>query len=305
MTLLLLSLVFGGPAVAQESVWPAEGVAVELPAAGPLVNVIDAGAEPRHELKFAPKTGTTEKMSLSMDMTMSMKVMGMPMPAMPVPTLVLDHDVVVLEPTPSGNLRYRVEVVDVRVEGEGMVADQMKSQLDSSIRGLSTEVELTPSGRPVEVEYKLPAGANQADDQKAMENLQRQSSELCAPLPEQPIGVGGSWEVISKTENSGLEVFSRALYTVTSITGSSIDLALQLEQRLVDGKITQGLPSGADAEVQSFTSMGEGAMSLSVDKLVGVSSMKMVTDMSMAVTVAGAQNTMESVTTMEMKMSPL
>jgi hypothetical protein len=68
-----------------------------------------------------------------------------------------------------------------------------------------------------------------------MQDLQRQSTQLCAPRPIEALGAGARWEVINRLDTGGMELLQRALYAVSSISDAGAESTAAIEQRLVDG----------------------------------------------------------------------
>ena len=213
---------------------------------GPTVVLLDAGAQPRHPLRFPPAVGTVSDLDLRIDLHLTEHpepVTGGTPPEGAGPARVVDppaiHHRIRFTVTAADDDGHDVafEVVDGRVDPDGTIlTDVQIVELTAAIQqvvGLRGRLRLDPRGAVTSVRYDTgPTGdgpaADDADaaDSDAAEarraDLTRQLTSVVPVLPREPVGRGARWRTTSRSTLAGVDVRQTTTYEVTAIDGRQV-----------------------------------------------------------------------------------
>jgi len=266
---------------AAEPAAPATDAATESgpePGNGPTVEVLDAGAEPRHPMRLNPEEGQEATMRMRMDMAMEMMVDGQPEPTADIPSTIMTMHAVVDQVTAD---TIRTVVTYQGVELDGQDPGGMQELLDT-LEGLSGTVTTTRTGAFVEGGFST-AGIHPFL-QEMVQSFDQQLSALAIPMPEEDLGVGARWRVTTQFDVGGLTTQMTADYHLAAFDGVSYELETTVAQALIPGFMDGG------ARVLEGGGSGDGTVSGRLDfpfAFDGTSS----ADTTMLFEVEGAQGT--------------
>lgn len=310
----VLSIVISGvaafAAIAQqpEAVKPAPvEQKVEAPAA-PEITLVEAGAEPRRELRMTPRADVTETCTMRMKMSMTMKMGEQEMPAQDMPAMVMVMGMKVGSVSPEGDISYDLSVSDCRVEagagGNEMMVQAMSEALLPLKRLTGTGV-VTSRGINKAVKLKFPEDMPEAAA-AAMGGLTDQMGQIGSPLPVEAVGVGAKWRVKTKVKSQGLSIDQTATYTLKEIgDGGLLKLDVVMEQGAAPQKVNSpGIPPGIDVELKSLASTGNGSSEFVLTSIVPRKvEMKTSTDLAMKVSQGTEVSDMKQSVKVEMTMT--
>jgi hypothetical protein len=121
---------------------------------------------------------------------------------------------------------------------------------------------------------------------------------MMAPLPVDAVGIGATWEVVTRVASSGADLLQFATYTLKKKTGSKVLLEVTVKQLAAKATVNApGLPQGTLARLRSFRSEGSGTNEIDT-KSVAPESGKMQVKSGMTLEVSGAGGPAQD-TTME------
>lgn len=247
---------------------PAESNAT--PEIGPVVELIDAGAAPHQTLRYDLVAGSTETMLMTMRMQMTQTLDGMKLPSVAVPPMVMTMRLNVIEKTDDGDYRYDFELLDADVADEPGAMPQMVAMLRQNLRtmiGAKGTGLLSERGVSKETEFDMPPGMDPTARQ-SIESLEQSLSQVGVVLPEEPIGVGGSWKVIQKLDLNGIHITNTSTITLRARDGSRIELQTDTtgvgDTQEIDNP---GMP-GTTITVNSVKAKGEGSARFDLHRLV-------------------------------------
>ena len=203
--------------------------------------VLDAGAEPRRELRLAYRTGDEVVLRIAQDLVVD-QVEGDRAQQLDSPPIVqvvalrvasVDEDEIVLETT--------VRSATVEAAGTALDADQaaaLQEQLDG-LAGLRGEVHLDPLGRVLATELERP---DDLPDEvgRVLDALGAQLGQLSPRLPEEAVGPGARWRsevpVVALGDGavSGTTVQTT---TLTAVDGDQLTLSVELALDRDEGAI--------------------------------------------------------------------
>jgi hypothetical protein len=218
--------------------------------------IIDAGAEPRKELRLHPKAGDKQMGTFTLKSTIDTAMGGMPSQVIKIPTMKVTYEAAVKSVSESGDISYEVVIKDAGVADEPGVLPQTADALKSALTGmkdLSGTGTLTSLGQNKGFEFKIPGSATPPTRQ-LIEQMKGAFKNLSASLPKEALGVGAKWEVKSATKAQGATVDETVTYELSSMEG---------ERLVVKGTVAQ---SASNQNIESSQMPG---LKLKLKKLVG------------------------------------
>ncbi len=235
-------------------------------AGSPAIKLLDAGKDPKKELRFTAKKGAQQKVLMGVQMGITMDLGGMPR-TQSIPRIDMPMEVTVTDVAGNGDLTYRFElrepqIVDDGTAGPGVVAG-MKGALDG-MAGLSGTAVVTSRGFTKSVDLKVPAGANPQIKQ-FMESLKQSIGQMSAPLPEQPVGIGAKWETTTNIEQNGMKLKQVATSEVLALDGNVFTLSIKLKQSAGRQKVTT---NGITVDLESLDGTGGGETTIDLGQIV-------------------------------------
>lgn len=232
------------------------------------VRVLDPGSEPRRELRYRFAEGSSTLATFTTDLELEQERDGVRqrLDAPPV-RQTLAHRVTSVDGDGTATVGSEVVALEVRAEGTGLTAaevDELQRQLDPLASGTAT-VELGVRGEvrafdPARADDGDPAeGAGPGAASGADDDLVGAVLGLAPVLPEEPVGVGGRWEVTTEVELGGRAATVQRTYALTAVDDAGFSWALDLA---IEGAGTfTGEASGTnrwDAPVGELTARLEG-----------------------------------------------
>lgn len=260
----------------------------------PVITLTNAGAEPRKQLRFSSSKGFHQDALMTMDMTMALDMGAQKLPKTILPTTKMVMDNTVTDISSEGDIHYEFKLRDIEVlprEGapDAMIAS-MKSAL-AGMDGLSGSSTVSNRGVVKAATFKIPDSLPQQMRQ-TMDSLQESVGQVAVPLPEEAVGVGATWEAVSKlTRGNGIKMTQKTSYELVSVVDSRVKLKIQLTQTAAPQTVkAPGMPAGAEAKLVNLESSGSGLTELDLGMLAPVdSSISMDSHFEMAVKVMGQE----------------
>ena len=190
--------------------------------AGPEVKLLEAGAEPRSQLRYKPTAGA--KFAITTRMTM--KIESAMMPPMDIPPFVGTWHVAV----PSVNdkaFTVEGELTDYKLDGDDAMGMGGMMGVDA-MKGMKAKGTYSKQGM---LESFEASGAENvpAMGKQLKSGLVQRAREVVVPLPTEAIGVGAKWEI--KTAQS------TQTWELKTLTGDKLELALTFTQKQGKRKI--------------------------------------------------------------------
>ena len=216
--------------------------------AGP--TLVSAGAAPRRALRFGLEEGATSTVAVTTDLAIVQKA-----PA---------GDQTVDPPPVTQKIEYRVAKVDA--DGATISFEVLDASITSAGTDLTpTEVveltgalkpligirgtgHLSRQGRLTGASFTLPRGLD-PDVRRQVAELPAQLGALTPGLPDEPVGVGGSWTTTDTTAPAGVEATQTTTYVVTAIEGDVVSYRATTRVK-ADRQV---LPAGAFSKLPGVT----------------------------------------------------
>ncbi len=235
----------------------------------PLISILETGGEPRAKLRYQLQPNDKESLTLTSDMTMKMSAAGAGSQTMSLPQMSMTLDMKTAgAKESSGDMKLNGSLAAVSVgeaanPQEKRNVDAMRDAL-SSLKGLGITYYVNDKGWSRDIAITVPASAS--PQAKAMADQLKQSFEtLMAPLPDDDIGEGGKWVVVTRVAGAA-DAIQWTTYTLKKRDGSRVEIAADSTQLAASGKMAgPGMPPGTN--IDTFQSGGKGGSSSDLTKI--------------------------------------
>lgn len=196
----------------------------DAPAAAqsPVVRVLEQGEPPLRTLRYSAKVGDRVRMVQRQRVTMSMSIDGEPLGANEPPTMIAEMVLEVVDvDLAADRMTCNFRVSDTSIDEDGTVDEFQREAIRSMWEAFRLEGSLTfdSRGRVIDSEMKAP-DAMPPEVRQLVDSFAENLSNLVSPLPEEPVGVRSTWEVVSTSTLSGIVNNTRALFTVDRFDGN-------------------------------------------------------------------------------------
>lgn len=275
--------------------------------AGPSVVLVDAGAEPRQELRYDFSGFTPQTMQMDMNMSMSMEGPATGTQQQTLPTMRMIMSIPTVEVTPEGNLRMAFSLDRYEVLPTEGVAPEMMQALQASLASVGTMSGwniIDNRGSFVDGDITVSAGSSAA---QMMTSIEDSMEQMVAPFPAEAVGLGARWQTSTEVTVNGLTLAQTAGFTLVSRSGDTVVLDVTIEQNAPPQDIADpSMPPGAVAHLDEMHTTGSGRMTLSLTNVVPNSTLSMATAMRMSVIQGGTTSpAMAMTTSIDMVIGPL
>lgn len=219
------------------------------------VELIDAGAAPREELMLEPVVGAVAERVMVAEIGITVAIDGeeLPSPTLPATRLVLRS--VVEDVDEEGTITSTFTLVDAAaVDGPGVdpaVLAEVETALNQMDGLTGTGTTDRHGGSPA---VSIDTGTiTDPALRSTLDSLTSQLTNLTAPLPAQPVGVGSSWRADRSATLNGVQTDTSTTYTLQARSGNAYALGVVQEATAPRGPAQlPGLPAGVTASIESF-----------------------------------------------------
>ena len=237
--------------------------------AGLKVTLIDAGAEPRQELRLAIQPGATQHMDMVTKVRMSMLMDGRPIHAPEMPGIRTRLKLIAAEVSENGDFVVNLEVTEMDSPEAGPMQHMLKPTMDSMI-GMTGRLVVSRTGLAQDITLNAPRNMDPTM-RPHFDSMAQSMSQLYVPMPSEAVGVGGKWKVESVLKQSGYSLQQTVTYTLRELSGSILRADVAMTQSAQEQIMTgPGIPAGA-MKLKLLSSRGAGAMHLNLSHVVPIS----------------------------------
>lgn len=254
------------------------------------VRVSNPGARPRARLSLHPAAGSDIERVLVARIGVDLTVDGERQPTAAVPPVRMVMSVHV-DRVQDGTISYSFEYTDVGVLREPgvdpAVADVTEARL-ADLEGLRGTGSTDLQGGS----QKATIDTSRVEDENVratLDSLTSQLTNLTAPLPSVPVGVGATWTADRAAVVNGMEVTTSTTYTLRSLNGDDYALDVVQDMAAPPGPARfPGLPEGATATIESYEMRTTGGLTGNLARLLpDTSRVQGAGDVRMSVTQGG------------------
>ncbi len=268
------------------------------------VELVSTGTGARKELRFKPKVGSKQKMTMTMAMTQEVSVDGnkLPVPGLPGQQFTIDFEI--KEVASNGDVTYGFKFSEVKLlqdEGANPAAVAAMNAMLKPMMGATGTGQVTNRGLTKSAKFDLPENAP-AQLKSMIDSMKDSINRISTPLPAEAVGVGAQWKVTQDLNSGGIQMTQTSTHELKSISDDGFDVAIKIEQAAGEQEVQAAMmPIGSKMKLNSMKSSGEGTSSMVFAALnPKKSQVKVLSDASMRMTIGGNEQAMEFSTTMEM-----
>ncbi len=312
---LILSALIGGM-WGNISAAPIQAIPANSPSAAPQtvvntssskINLLDAGAEPRRELRFRPAVNSKQTMTMTMGMSMDMSMGEMTMPKMTLPKVVLKVDLNVTSVDPSGDIHYTFAYTDIQaIAAEDTPPEALAAMQKGfkSLVGYQGDIIVSDMGGVKSKKLMIPKNVDPMLKQ-TLEQLSKSMEQVSTPLPSQMLGVGAKWQVTNSLKVSNIRMNQSSTYEVLKMD----DRGITIQAKIIQSAPSQnfkipGMDKKTKAKIKSIASTGEGRYVLQFDSMLPIEGkMLLNSDTSMSVQASPKEKPMDISTKLEMDLT--
>jgi hypothetical protein len=269
---LLLALSLPGAAAVAQSGSPAPSVAPSAvpgspdPSAVPApvtIHLVDNGRKPRAVRAYQLAVGTRQTVAMEVSQSVRTAIGNGVETSFEIPTIRYTMTATVDAVDPAGNASLTAIVDAVEIvedpDAEEPLDPAVVEQLDSALRGLvgaTFTATVTPSGRTLAAGADL-SGLDPTIAQQVT-GIMDQMAQQTQVFPDEPIGEGARWILVSTLTANGITFRNRQTVTLKQAEGTRLALAVETKQTGIPGPIAlPGLPAGTTAEVEEMDGQGK------------------------------------------------
>ena len=192
-------------------------------AAIPAPKVTDPGAEPRRALRLVLAEGTTASVTVTSDLVVVQHDAGGDQTVDPPPVVQTIRYTVGKVDAAGAAVSFEVTDAAVATTGTALSPTEI-TKLTAALaplKGLHGEGHLSPQGHYDHVSFTIPRGID-ASVRTQIRALSGSVAALQPRLPDDAVGVGGTWTATDTTSLSGITLGQTTTYVVTAIDGDAV-----------------------------------------------------------------------------------
>jgi hypothetical protein len=196
------------------------------------VRLINAGNEPRHELRYLFEPGRTDFVHMDLTLVVGETVLDHPLDDEMWPTMRMTLQVDSKEITSEGDLRYEMRVVGSELlPTPGYAPQQIAAGNEwmQQMVGMYGGGLITPRGVTKETVMNPPPGASD-ELRQVLGSVSTELEEMSQPFPEEPIGEGAMWQVTGPVDAEGVIISQSATFWLVSLAEGSGELNVTIQQ---------------------------------------------------------------------------
>jgi hypothetical protein len=268
------------------------------------VELIDAGATPRRELRLTPQKGDKETALMIMKMNLKTSVEGQETPAVPIPAQKFTIDVTVEDISAEGDITYSFVYSKAEVENDpaspAAVIQAMNEQLER-MAGMSGTAVVSNVGITKSMKLNLPEDIGAAV-KATLDSMKDSMNQLSSPIPVEPVGIGGKWKVTQPVKSNGLLIMQTSIHELTSVNGDGFVMDVSIAQTAEPQDVAApNLPAGVTLKLNSLDTTGGGSSTVDFHAVFpSKSEVKVESKAKMHVEALGLKQQVDTLTTVEM-----
>ena len=272
------------------------------------VRLLDPGAQARAPLRY---TFTTKPESLRFDMKMAMTMrIGMiSPPPVAMPTVRMDIAIQPVSIDAEGTLTAIYVGTRVDLLADGALPPPERQKLADEMRGivgLRGRFVITSRGVARESTVDVPPTAPKIVAQ-TMDALRDSFRNIAPVLPEEPIGLGARWLVVSHVRSKSMRFEQSTTYTLDKRDAKGTDETIAFDQSAPPQTLNLAgkLAPGSRVDLVSLVGHGSGRVHRGADALSTVSTLHSESETKMVTITSGKKQPIDLSMTLDIQTKPL
>lgn len=246
-----------------------------LSAAQSNVELLNAGTEPKQQLRFTPGANTKQTLQMAMHRDMAMSVGGQTQPTLDTPSIKTTMESEVKQVDANGDIHTDFSYTDADVVAGKNTPPEMVNAMRSQVKkliGLRGSMIVDNQGITKQANFNLPADLDPST-KKMVEQMVNSLKQLSSPVPAEAVGIGAKWRIPHSVTANGMTVNQSSTYELVDLKDKVATLQVSLEQQAGSQKINpQGLPPGASIDLKSMNSKGNGKLKMALNQVMPMNS---------------------------------
>lgn len=243
--------------------------AQEEPSQQPQVIVEDVGQAPQRALRLRPTVGSKQRHQLSMSMAQGSGADGEAPQRVKIPTVQYTLDSTITEVNADGEIAFTVAYTDAAVlEEDGVNPDMIASMegVTTSMIGLQFKSTVDQRGFAKGVELELPPGIDPVVAAQ-VEQMSKSVEQLTSPFPEEAVGVGAKWKLVTPMNSGGMKFTQTVRYTVVEMTEDIVTVTVEISQDAKEQELDLADIGDLTVRLVSLDCRGQGRMKLNLKSI--------------------------------------
>ncbi|NET57733.1 MAG: hypothetical protein F6K47_16705 [Symploca sp. SIO2E6] len=237
------------------------------------LELLDAGVEPRQELRFTPAVNSQQTLTMTMDVNVAISINGRTPPTVDTPAVEMKMETQVTQVDANGDIYadFSYSEVDVIANAQtpAELLNLMQSQLQALV-GLEGSLIMDAQGNTRDINFDLPEGLD-PNTKQMLEQISNSLKQVSSPLPLEAIGVGAKWRVSNSLTINGMSINQIATYELVDLQDNIATLEVSVEQNAPSQTINQpGMPPGASVLLESLDSEGQADIEIGLDQIMPI-----------------------------------
>ncbi|MBW4650150.1 MAG: hypothetical protein KME06_15895 [Kastovskya adunca ATA6-11-RM4] len=239
------------------------------PATRSQLQLLDAGAEPRQELRFSPVVNAKQTLTITTNLDMVTAIAGQPIPSFKIPASRMTMETVVTQVDPNGDIHFDFSYTDGDVVADSSASPEVVNAVRSTLQkmvGIKGSYVIDNRGQVKSTNVDLPEDLDPRSKQ-LLEQVFSSLEQLSSPVPEEAVGIGAKWRVSSSPTFSGMNLNQNTVYELVSLQDNVATLNANIEQEAASQNLSiPGLPTTAKLNLKSLDSQGQGQVVMQLDE---------------------------------------
>lgn len=259
------------------------------------VKLLDPGAEPRQLLRYHPKAGDTQTITLTLKMALESQLGDTAVPAMKLPPMNMTMQATVKSVAMQGDITYQTLMTDAGVSDDPSVMPQVAAAMKAAfpnMKGISGTGTISSRGFVKTAGMKMPPGTD-PQTRQVMDQMKEMLSQATLRLPEEAVGTGAKWEVSTPIKAQGMALKQTATYQLVSLDGDRLTAKATISQHAAKQRISIPAMPSQKMDLIKMEGQGTGEISLNLAQLFPTqATTEFHSDSAMAGNVNGQKQTM-------------
>ncbi len=234
------------------------------------LELLNAGAKPRQQLRFQPSVNAKETTTMTLNMDFAMSVAGKSMPPFKTPASVITMETNVTQVDANGNIHAKVTYTNADVIPDNSMSPKAIEAIRSRLKalvGTSSFFVIDNRGKPITINFSLPPGLD-ANSKKIFNQLSDSMNQVSAPLPAEAIGIGAQWRNSTSVNFNGVNLPMTTTYQLVNFKDGVATLNVSINGDAKSQKlILPEMPTKTNINLKSLNLQGQGQVQLSLNKL--------------------------------------
>ena len=276
----------------------------------PQVELLNAGSQPRQQLRLTPTVNAKETATMTLNMNLGMSIANNPMPTVKLPGIVMTMETLVNKVDSNGDIHAQFKYTDADVVPDKAVPQAVINSVRTNIKkliGTNGSFIIDNRGQSKGSSFGLPQQLD-GSTKKMIEQISNSLNQISSPVPSEAVGIGAKWRHSASLNLSGMNLIQTTTYQLVDLKDNVATIKVNVQQHADPQKLTlAGLPANANLTLKSYNSQGQGQVKMQLNRMMPIQSTVSIrsnTDTNMSMPATSGTNAAK-VETVPMKMDLL